>query len=63
MYGPLTAAEALIEHHLEDILCNNSQAVTAALQAELENALKPQNQRKRASLGYTHKHTTTIIYV
>ncbi|XP_008324902.1 type 2 DNA topoisomerase 6 subunit B-like isoform X2 [Cynoglossus semilaevis] len=45
------AAEALIEHHLEDILCNNSQAVTAALQAELENALKPQNQRKREKLS------------
>ncbi|XP_056239122.1 DUF4554 domain-containing protein [Seriola aureovittata] len=38
--------EALIEHHLEDILSNNRQAVTTTLQTELKNTLKAQNRRK-----------------
>ncbi|XP_060935112.1 DUF4554 domain-containing protein [Limanda limanda] len=41
------ATEALIEHHLEDILSNNRQAVTAALQTELKKTLKAQQRRKR----------------
>ncbi|XP_035506052.2 DUF4554 domain-containing protein isoform X2 [Scophthalmus maximus] len=41
------AAEAQIERHLEDILSNNRQAVTTALQTELKNTLKAQNRRKR----------------
>ncbi|XP_031718734.1 type 2 DNA topoisomerase 6 subunit B-like isoform X1 [Anarrhichthys ocellatus] len=43
----MMATEVLIEHHLEDILNNNRQAVTTALQTELRNALKPQNHRKK----------------
>ncbi|XP_059201460.1 DUF4554 domain-containing protein [Centropristis striata] len=42
----MMATEALIERHLEDILNNNRQAVTTALQTELKNALKAQNNRK-----------------
>ncbi|XP_044061153.1 DUF4554 domain-containing protein isoform X3 [Siniperca chuatsi] len=41
------ATEALIEHHLEDILNNNRQAVTTALQTELKNTMKAQNHRKK----------------
>nr|XP_020445685.1 type 2 DNA topoisomerase 6 subunit B-like isoform X2 [Monopterus albus] len=41
------ATEALIEHHLEDILSNNRQAVTAALHTEIKNVLKAQNRRKK----------------
>ncbi|XP_035017569.1 DUF4554 domain-containing protein [Hippoglossus stenolepis] len=41
------ATEALIEHHLEDILSNNRQAVTAALETELKKTLKAQQRRKR----------------
>ncbi|XP_071313497.1 type 2 DNA topoisomerase 6 subunit B-like isoform X2 [Trachinotus anak] len=41
------ATEALIEQHLEDILSNNRQAVTTALQTELKNTLKAQNRRKK----------------
>ncbi|GLD70272.1 type 2 DNA topoisomerase 6 subunit B-like protein [Lates japonicus] len=41
------ATEAMIEHHLEDILSNNRQAVTAALQTELRNTLIAQNHRKK----------------
>ncbi|XP_013861728.1 type 2 DNA topoisomerase 6 subunit B-like [Austrofundulus limnaeus] len=41
------AAEMLIEHHLEEILSNNRQAVSAALEAELYNTLKAQNHRKK----------------
>nr|XP_019934605.1 PREDICTED: type 2 DNA topoisomerase 6 subunit B-like isoform X2 [Paralichthys olivaceus] len=41
------ATEALIEHHLEDILSNNRQAVTASLQTELKKTLKAQHRRKR----------------
>ncbi|KAM9356696.1 type 2 DNA topoisomerase 6 subunit B-like [Symphorus nematophorus] len=41
------ATEALIERHLEDILNNNKQAVTAALQTELRNTLQAQNHRKK----------------
>ncbi|XP_068571588.1 type 2 DNA topoisomerase 6 subunit B-like [Cebidichthys violaceus] len=41
------ATEVLIEHHLEDILNNNKQAVTTALQTELKNSLKAQNHRKK----------------
>ncbi|XP_055368343.1 DUF4554 domain-containing protein isoform X2 [Betta splendens] len=41
----LMAAERLIEHHLEDILSNNKQALTAAVQSELKNTLKAQNHR------------------
>ncbi|XP_054454095.1 DUF4554 domain-containing protein [Anoplopoma fimbria] len=43
----LMATEVLIEQHLEDILNNNRQAVTAALQTELKNSLKAQNHRKK----------------
>ncbi|XP_061582025.1 DUF4554 domain-containing protein [Cololabis saira] len=43
----LMDTEVLIEHHLEDILNNNRQAMTTALQTELGNTLKPQNQRKQ----------------
>ncbi|KAM8909602.1 type 2 DNA topoisomerase 6 subunit B-like isoform 5-T5 [Spinachia spinachia] len=39
--------EVLIEHHLEDILSNNRQAVTTALQTELRNSLKSQHRRKK----------------
>ncbi|TNN81891.1 hypothetical protein EYF80_007799 [Liparis tanakae] len=49
----MMATEVLIEHHLEAILTNNRQAVTAALQAELKNSLKSQKNRKKASLTYT----------
>ncbi|KAM9741526.1 type 2 DNA topoisomerase 6 subunit B-like [Menidia menidia] len=45
----LLATEVLIEQHLEDILCNNRRAVTAALQFELWNTLKAQNRRKKAT--------------
>ncbi|XP_070819500.1 type 2 DNA topoisomerase 6 subunit B-like [Chaetodon trifascialis] len=43
----LMDTEVLIEHHLEDILSNNRQAVTTALQTELKNALKAQKRRKK----------------
>ncbi|XP_042349420.1 DUF4554 domain-containing protein [Plectropomus leopardus] len=43
----MMATEALIERHLEDILSNNKQAVTAALQTELKDTLKAQNHRKK----------------
>ncbi|XP_044061152.1 DUF4554 domain-containing protein isoform X2 [Siniperca chuatsi] len=43
----MMATEALIEHHLEDILNNNRQAVTTALQTELKNTMKAQNHRKK----------------
>ncbi|XP_042275920.1 DUF4554 domain-containing protein isoform X2 [Thunnus maccoyii] len=43
----IMATEALIEHHLEDILNNNSRAVTTALQTELKNTLKSQNHRNK----------------
>ncbi|KAM7389833.1 hypothetical protein PAMP_023787 [Pampus punctatissimus] len=43
----ILAAEALIEHHLEDILNNNRRAITAALQTELRNTLKAQNHRNK----------------
>ncbi|XP_044220653.1 DUF4554 domain-containing protein isoform X2 [Thunnus albacares] len=43
----IMATEALIEHHLEDILNNNSRAVTTALQTELKNTLKAQNHRNK----------------
>ncbi|XP_029369119.1 type 2 DNA topoisomerase 6 subunit B-like [Echeneis naucrates] len=39
--------EALIEHHLEDIMSNNRQAIRTALQTELMNALGAQHQRKK----------------
>ncbi|XP_041652851.1 DUF4554 domain-containing protein isoform X2 [Cheilinus undulatus] len=42
----IMVTEALIEHHLEDILNNNRQRVTTALQTELKNALKAQNCRQ-----------------
>lgn len=44
------ATHALIEHHLEDILNHNRQAVTTALQSELKKAMRAQNHRKKASL-------------
>ncbi|CAB1455067.1 unnamed protein product [Pleuronectes platessa] len=53
------ATEALIEHHLEDILSSNRQAVTAALQTELKKTLKAQQRRKRASM--THKPSYNIV--
>ncbi|XP_029970303.1 type 2 DNA topoisomerase 6 subunit B-like [Salarias fasciatus] len=40
------ASEVLIERHLDDILSNNRQAVTAALQTELSNTMKAQNNKK-----------------
>ncbi|XP_028445571.1 type 2 DNA topoisomerase 6 subunit B-like isoform X2 [Perca flavescens] len=43
----LMATEVLIEHYLEDILNNNRQSVTKALQTELQNTLKAQNRRKK----------------
>ncbi|KAM6999992.1 type 2 DNA topoisomerase 6 subunit B-like [Tautogolabrus adspersus] len=43
----IMVSEALIEHHLEDILNNNRQAVTTALQTELKNTLKAQNLRQK----------------
>ncbi|XP_029297836.1 type 2 DNA topoisomerase 6 subunit B-like isoform X2 [Cottoperca gobio] len=43
----MMATEVLIERHLEDILNNNKQAVTKAVQTELKNTLKAQNQRKK----------------
>ncbi|XP_074504782.1 type 2 DNA topoisomerase 6 subunit B-like [Sebastes fasciatus] len=43
----MMATEMLIEHHLEDVLNNNRQAVTTALQTELKNSLKAQNHRKK----------------
>lgn len=50
----LPATEMLIEHHLEDVLNNNRQAVTTALQTELRNTLKAKSHRKKA--GHTHTH-------
>ncbi|RVE67328.1 hypothetical protein OJAV_G00101930 [Oryzias javanicus] len=41
------AADVLIEHHLEAILNNNKPAVTAAIRAEIGNAMKAQNRRKK----------------
>ncbi|XP_076015625.1 type 2 DNA topoisomerase 6 subunit B-like [Genypterus blacodes] len=41
------ATEELLEHHLEDILNNNRQAVTAALQSELKDTLNAQIQRNK----------------
>ncbi|XP_038142548.1 DUF4554 domain-containing protein [Cyprinodon tularosa] len=43
----IVADELLIEHHLEDILSNNNQAVTSALKAELFNTLEASKQRKK----------------
>ncbi|XP_034400240.1 DUF4554 domain-containing protein [Cyclopterus lumpus] len=43
----MMATEVLIEHHLEAILNNNRQAVTATLQTELKNSLKSQKDRKK----------------
>ncbi|XP_070770027.1 type 2 DNA topoisomerase 6 subunit B-like [Enoplosus armatus] len=43
----IMATEALIERHLEDILNNNRQAVTTALQTELKNTLKARNHRRK----------------
>lgn len=40
----------LIEHHLEEILNNNKPAVTAAIRAEIGNAMKTQNRRKKARM-------------
>ncbi|PWA22340.1 hypothetical protein CCH79_00012586, partial [Gambusia affinis] len=40
--------ELLLELHLEDILSNNRQAVTSALQAELFNTTKALKERKKA---------------
>ncbi|KAI4818691.1 hypothetical protein KUCAC02_003993 [Chaenocephalus aceratus] len=44
----MMATEVLIQRHLEDILNNNRQAVTRALQTELKDALKAQNLRKQS---------------
>ncbi|XP_041800654.1 DUF4554 domain-containing protein [Chelmon rostratus] len=43
----IMGTEVLIEHHLEDILNNNRQAVRTALHTELKNTLKAQNRRKK----------------
>ncbi|XP_054890413.1 DUF4554 domain-containing protein [Poeciliopsis prolifica] len=45
--------ELLLERHLEDILSNNRQAVTSAIQAELFNTTKALKERKKI----TSKHT------
>ncbi|XP_074530454.1 type 2 DNA topoisomerase 6 subunit B-like [Halichoeres trimaculatus] len=39
--------EALIEHHLEDVLNHNRKVVTSALQTELKNALKAQKRKQK----------------
>ncbi|KAK1904372.1 Type 2 DNA topoisomerase 6 subunit B-like [Dissostichus eleginoides] len=44
----MMATEVLIQRHLEDILNNNRQAVTRALQTELKDALKAQKLRKQS---------------
>ncbi|XP_041846766.1 DUF4554 domain-containing protein isoform X2 [Melanotaenia boesemani] len=56
----LIAADVLIEHHLEDILSNNKQAVTAALQTELWNTMKAQNHRKKQQ-GRLHSAAEVIL--
>ncbi|XP_026213812.1 DUF4554 domain-containing protein isoform X2 [Anabas testudineus] len=43
----LMATEMLIEHHLEDILSNNRQTITAAVQTDLKNTLRVQNRRRK----------------
>ncbi|XP_030000910.1 type 2 DNA topoisomerase 6 subunit B-like [Sphaeramia orbicularis] len=43
----IVVTEMLIEHHLEDILNNNRQAVVSALQTELKKALKSQTRRNK----------------
>ncbi len=48
---PAAATEVLLEHHLEDILKNNRQEVTTALQTELKNTLRCYNRRRKASLS------------
>lgn len=50
IYDPFSASEVLLEHHLEDILNHNRQAVLSALQTELKNTLKAQSCRKKVSL-------------
>lgn len=50
IYNPFSASEVLLEHHLEDILNHNRQAVLSALQTELRNTLKAQSRRKKVSL-------------
>ncbi|XP_059919738.1 LOW QUALITY PROTEIN: DUF4554 domain-containing protein [Gadus macrocephalus] len=42
------ATEELLEHHLEAILTNNRQAVTAALQREIKSILNAHRQRSKA---------------
>ncbi|XP_034067744.1 DUF4554 domain-containing protein isoform X2 [Gymnodraco acuticeps] len=44
----MMATEVLIQRHLEDILNNNRQAVTRALQTELKDSLKAQHLRKQS---------------
>lgn len=50
IYNPPSASEVLLEHHLEDILNHNKQAVLSTLQTELKNTLKAQSRRKKVSL-------------
>ncbi|XP_060905107.1 DUF4554 domain-containing protein [Labrus mixtus] len=63
----IMGTEALIEHHLEDILNNNRQAVTTALQTELKNTLRAQNLRQKASPRNTVNHHryyhSLVLYV
>ncbi|CAL8357135.1 unnamed protein product [Merluccius merluccius] len=50
------ATEELLEHHLEAILNNNRQAVTAALQREIKHILNAHRRRSKASLvRYKHR--------
>ncbi|MEQ2308277.1 hypothetical protein AMECASPLE_026674 [Ameca splendens] len=46
-FTDILAGELLLERHLEDILSNNRQAVTSALQDELFNTMKDSKQRKK----------------
>uniref|UniRef100_A0A3B3ZT72 Uncharacterized protein n=1 Tax=Periophthalmus magnuspinnatus TaxID=409849 RepID=A0A3B3ZT72_9GOBI len=43
--------EVLLEHHLEDILIYNKEAVTNAVANELKKTMTAQNNRKKASLS------------
>ncbi|XP_034546833.1 DUF4554 domain-containing protein isoform X2 [Notolabrus celidotus] len=43
----IMVTEALIEHHLEDVLKHNRQALTSVLQTELRNTQKAQERRQK----------------
>ena len=44
------ATEELLQRHLEAILSNNRQAVTAALQREIKNILNAHRRRSKANI-------------